>query len=186
MPIPRRLTTISVWLLFAISCAGNPVAPDALHSPGAPRPGVMPRVQDSVDLFAGTFILTTDAGDTLIGTYDGEASVAIPGHDAALLHMTVTGGTRMFLGATGTLNGKARGVFTGEGGFVLIVAGWLATNDEPSGFALHVPVTGSSAASCAPDGRILLRLNGEGAAGRIGKVTAALSHHVSNTTCFDD
>ena len=204
MPIPlRRLAAAGFLFVLGTGCARNPVAPDAVYGPAAtpakeiassidshtlPQ-SVASSIDDRLQIpfqLTGRFTFTTESGDSLTGIYVGEASVATSGRDEAVLQMTVTGGTGIFTGASGELTGKAKGSFTGEGDFILIVSGSIATNAEPSAFRFHVPLTGSAAASCGADQRIVMILNGNGSGGTAGKVTAALSHQVSNTTCFED
>jgi hypothetical protein len=178
--------------MFSSACVRGPIGPDPLQATGLEKPlaSIGPLHPNSIagasrlhdfSLLGGMFLLTTDAGDTIAGTYTGEASVTIPGQDTASLQLTVSGGTGIFNGATGSLTGNGIGAFTGEGNFVLVLSGSLATTAQP--VDIHVSVKGASVISCAPEERILLRLQGQGVAGRFGRLTTAFSHQVSNTSC---
>src|SRR5687768_9006096 len=125
MPMaPTTVLAVCTALLFGTACVRSPIAPDPLHAPsGLDRtlttidsgPTVvslrrsLTRTVDEFNVLAGAFLLTTDAGDTIVGTYTGEASVALPGQDSASLRLTVTGGTGVFNGASGSLTAEAIG-----------------------------------------------------------------------------
>ena len=197
--VPTAVLAVCTALLFGTACVRSPIAPDPLHAPsGLDRtlttietidsgPTVvslrrsLTRTVHEFSVLAGAFLLTTDAGDTIVGIYAGEALVALPGQDRASLRLTVTGGTGIFNGASGSLTGEAIGAFTGDGDFLLVLSGSVATTAQLVDF--HVSVKGASVASCAAEERILVRLQGQGVAGRFGALTTAFSHQVSNSGC---
>src|SRR5262249_7159813 len=83
---------------------------DATHQPGAPRPRVPPHdlcvrfTGTNVFPVDGTFQLTTRTGATLTGTVAGTATVPTMGEVVALdFTLTVTGGTRQFTSANGSI-----------------------------------------------------------------------------------
>ena len=128
----------------------------------------------------GTLILTAAKGETLTGTYTGEARFR-SGVETATLAVTVTGGTAGFSGATGTLVGDGDGAFTGEGTASLTLQGVLARADGSS-FKLRTTLKGRSEVSC-DDNRIRLTIRAEGTATGAGRVSAVLSHLVGNAGC---
>lgn len=202
MSFPHRLLAAICLSLPLATCTSTPVAPDAVHrvnpgsiSYGTPLndPGDVPssgarsseKLTQSFSLIGGRFSFTTESGDSLIGTYVGEASVANPGQDTGVLQMIVTSGTRGFAGAVGNMTGRLTGAFTRRDDFTLVVSGQIRTADG-SDSPFHAPVRGSVALSCGASQRIVMSLTGTGTAGNAGKVAVNFSHELSNTTCFDN
>ena len=103
----------------------------SLDSLSGTTPGAngLRRSDKGFDLGGGTFTFTTPDGD-LSGTYAGHASSPLAGKPRTSLDLTVTGGTKSFRGAAGSLTGDGSGAFLGDGDFALALRGSIST---PSG-----------------------------------------------------
>src|SRR4029079_16625171 len=109
----NRAAVVGSLLLMTGCTSHAPSAPDPFpaktdHSsqPGTPAALATSSVKlaASFGLLDGSFVLTTGAGSTLTGTYTGTANVAADTQSSALT-LWVTGGTGVFQGAGGSLNG---------------------------------------------------------------------------------
>jgi hypothetical protein len=139
------------------------------------------RLSATFGLLDGSFTLSTGDGSTLTGTYTGTASA--PDSQSALLALSVTGGTGVFQGASGSLKGEGGGSFVGEGSFSLSLKGSVKTTQASGAIPIRGVLTGTSRASCSTDGLILLNLEATGSSPKHGALTADMHHVVSDTSC---
>jgi hypothetical protein len=130
----------------------------------------------------GSFTVITANGDYFGGNYTGLATVSVssPVRSTASLDLTVSTGTGAYAGAHGSLSGVGTGAFIGEGTNALGLDGYIAT-DSDRHFHVKVDVTGTSSASCTTP--IIVTLNGNGVAAKVGNVQTAFTHQVGNTGC---
>ena len=68
----------------------------------------------------------------LWGTYHGAASIPSSGQPRASLEGTVTGGTGLFAGASGSFSGTGMGGFAGDGVFSVTLRATVSTRDGGS------------------------------------------------------
>ena len=83
----------------------------------AAKPGSPSGPAASFPLVAGTFTITNRKGASISGIYSGETNEG-GGVSVTKLRLEVQKGTDNFTGASGVLEGKGTGAFTGEGAFV--------------------------------------------------------------------
>ena len=159
-------------------------ASQAVVAPGlAPNGGLMVR-RSSVTQFplvSGTFTISNDSGDSLSGTYSGTSFVSAGSPERIALTMTISSGTGVYAGASGTLSASGLGVFTGEGPFILDVKGDAIVRGK------HVPIrvnlTGTSTVSCSEDSHIIISATATGSMKKTGDVHATLVHEVGQSSC---
>ena len=189
---PCRVAILPACLFVCAlqGCAGSPAAPDPVsRSAATPTTATTASPVNATastsaaavtfQLLNGTFHLVGQSG-SIDGTYTGEASVGRI--ETSTIELLVTGGSGALSGAAGTLSGTGKGAFTGEGPFSLTVAGRLTTSSA-SALQLRVVVNGTSTLSCTASGFISVTQNGTGSGPKVGSVTAAFQHQVSNTGC---
>jgi hypothetical protein len=69
----------------------------------------------TLEVTAGSFTITAANGDTIVGTYSGQAALASPTVITYLVSGPITGGTGRFAGATGSITFAGSGdLVTGE------------------------------------------------------------------------
>jgi hypothetical protein len=182
-----RLGTFSVTILAAaIGCGrSTPTAPDLAPAGASPSAAVSPVDPEASGatflLSAGTFVIIDDAGAQLSGVYTGQSG---SGHGRKTsLTLQVTNGTGALAGATGTLDGRGSGAFTGEGSFLLSLSGSIVTDAAPKGHTFRSNLQGVSTVSCSNTGHILVHQEGHGTSDRGRSVGAKLQHEVGNTGC---
>ncbi len=197
--IPLAVLVIAISLAAAAAC-GGPGTTDSVNalpnSPSAVAPipnavltggslEISVRAQSSFPLLNGTFVITTRSGDQLTASYVGAVTAPIAGRPTVTLEFVITGGSGVFQGASGTLQGKGSGAFTGAGDFVLpSVTGVLFTTANPAGSLFRATVVGTSALSCSAAHRMLLTLRGQGTVAGVGRVDAELIGEIGNTGCI--
>ena len=137
-------------------------------------------------LVNGTFSIMTDHGQ-VTGIYSGVVAVPTSGRPMVTMTLTITGGTKTFAGATGTLIGDGKGAFLSEGSFVLSLEGVVRTSAVPSGTTLRTTMKGTAtlAEACRND-RILSRLRGDGTIPTVGRARVELESEIVETECFED
>ena len=133
-------------------------------------------------LAGGSFTVQNAGGDAITGTYTGTATFGSDERERSSLTLQVTGGSGVFAGATGSLDITGRGAFSGEGTFVLDGSGEVRFADGRRA-VLVLRMRGSSTAGCNASNQIQISQTAEGTLGRVGRVTATLSHAVENTGC---
>ena len=74
---------------------------------------------DSVLSFAGAATFVADNGDELTGTFEG-SSTPLAGEGDAVVRFTITGGSRRFQDASGTMNVTAHGELMSTHGTMLV------------------------------------------------------------------
>ena len=199
--IPARVSLVPVLIvlvLAASACNGGevtapggsssvapmsalPPASAAVDSSPAGRLSSRPLGQTTYALSNGSFTVTGSNGDSFGGVYTGRAAVSSSGRTTAALDLDVTSGTGAFSGAQGSLNGDGSGAFGGEGAFSLSLDGFISTAADNK-FHLKAVVSGKSGASCGSQG-LLLTLQGDGVAAKLGNVQTVLTHLVGNAGC---
>jgi len=193
---------MSVWAasLIAISCSGPaPLASDETL-PTAPSPSVtgmaaagtdrsLPASPHEETLFSfvdGTFVITTDAGDSLTGLYFGHLAIPIPGRSTISIGLLATGGSGVFRGASGVITGDGGGEFEfGKEGHVVVssATGILQTAAAPAGFKFQITIGGTSVLSCSASSRTQLTIRGDGSIATVGRARVLLTSEISNTFC---
>ena len=196
--IPLALLVIAISLAGAAACDG-PVTTDSVNAlPSSPstlapvRNAVLLgdsseisiQAPSSFPLLNGTFVIATGSGDQLTASFVGAVTAPIPGRPTVTLNFVITGGSGVFQGASGTLQGEGSGAFTSEGDFVLhSVTGVLVTTADPAGSLFRATVVGTSALSCSAAHRILLTLRGQGTVAMVGRVVVEFIAEIGNTGC---
>jgi hypothetical protein len=145
------------------------------RSPAARLAAVFP-------LVGGSFTVQNAGGDGITGTYAGTATFGSDERERSSLTLQVNGGSGAFAGATGSLTVTGQGAFSGEGTFVLDGSGEVRFADGRRA-VLVLRVRGSSTAGCNASNQIQISQTAEGTLGRLGRVTATLTHAVENTGC---
>ena len=187
---PRRaaLATLVLATMTAAACGhSSPAAPDNAASSketaetatsallaakhGAPSGSAI----DKFPLLAGTFTIANRKGDQINGIYSGETVSG--GDSVTTLRLEVQNGTGNLAGATGVLDGKGRGAFTGEGQFSLDVSGSLGAGDGKKRTKFDVTLRGWANIGCDA-GKIVITLNGDAA-----HAHGELRHEVANAGC---
>ena len=133
-------------------------------------------------LAGGSFTVQNTGGDGITGTYAGTATFGSDERERSSLTLQVNGGSGAFAGATGSLVVTGQGAFSGEGTFVLDGSGEVRLADGRRA-VLILRVRGSSTAGCNASNQIQISQTAEGTLGRLGRVTATLTHAVENTGC---
>ena len=199
LPTPFAVAVVSLLVgVAAAGCANTvPTAPDSANdglSSGMSAPGSIQLGESSVfsrsaaqpstsfGLVSGTFSITTASGDQLTGTYTGQAEVPASRPATASLDLRVVGGSGIFEGASGALRGRGTGAFTGEDAFSLSLKGSLSLAARPGAFSFQTDIVGTARVECV-DEQISITLQGDGISKRFGRMTAVLSHQVTNAGC---
>lgn len=175
-------TACSSGELTAPNRAGSLVSPSATN-------GVVPlsltdtsaKLVNTFDLINGEFTLTLTGG-SLSGTYTGQASTSSSRRSTASLELDVNGGLDAFQGATGSLHGDGTGAFVGGGDFSLSLDGFISTLAQPEPFRVRAKINGAAAIICEPP-TFWVSLTGEGYSVKLGDLTAAFRHAVTNAGC---
>ena len=189
---PRRaaLATLVLATMTTAACGhSSPAAPDSAASSKeaasaapsallAAKPGSPSGPAASFPLEAGYFTITNRKGASISGVYSGETNEG-GGVSVTKLRLEVQKGTDNFTGASGVLEGKGTGAFTGEGAFVLDVAGTLATDGKKK-TKFKATLHGDSRIRCDA-GRIVITLHADSPDGvRSG---GDMRHEVANAGC---
>jgi hypothetical protein len=163
--------------------AGSVEALASLAEAGAPtvQQGRV-RTSYSVDLLEGTMSLTLADGTTMWGMYRGTATVPSVGQSRATLEGEVTGGTGMFAGATGTIEGAGIGGFVNDGEFSVRLH---ATVSMANGHSREVSVAlnGISTSTCTTTAPPRVTLDGTSKSRGIGSAAAHLEHNLGAQIC---
>jgi len=152
------------------AAAAAPSALLAAKKPGSPSGS--PTVKFS--LLSGTFTISNRKGDEIRGSYSGET--VLDGDSITTLRLDVQEGTGTLAGATGVLEGKGRGAFTGEGAFSLDVSGALNSVGKRNA-KFGVSLKGWANIGCEA-GTIVITLNGDAA-----HAHGNFRHEVANAGC---
>jgi hypothetical protein len=190
-PRHAALATLVLVTITAAACGHpSPAAPDAAASskdaaPAAPsalaaakKPGSPGGSTAMFPLEAGTFTIANRKGASISGVYSGETNEG-GGVSVTTLRLEVQKGTGNFAGASGVLEGKGTGAFTGEGGFALDVAGTLATDGKKRS-KFNATLHGDSRIGCDA-GRIVITLHADGPDGV--RSAGDMRHEVANAGC---
>ncbi len=139
------------------------------------------RTSFTLDLLEGTMSLTLSDGATIWGTYRGTATVPSVGQSRATLEGEITGGTGLFAGATGTVNGAGIGGFVNDGEFsvTLYVTVSMANGDSR---VVRVTLNGISTSTCTTTAPPRVALDGTGKARDRG-AAAHLEHNLGAQIC---
>ena len=126
--------------------------------------------------------LSLSDGSTIWGTYRGTATVPSVGQSRATLEGEVTGGTGMFAGATGSLQGAGIGGIANDGEFSMRLRATVSTAD---GHPLELPVglNGISRSTCTTTAPPRVALDGTGKAKGLGIAAAHLEHNLGAQIC---
>jgi hypothetical protein len=139
------------------------------------------RTSYSVDLLEGTISLTLSDGTTIWGTYRGTATVPSMGQSRATLDGEVTGGTGLFAGATGTINGAGMGGFVNDGEFSVTLHATVSLAHGDSR-VVRVALSGISTSTCTTTAPPRVALDGTGKARGRG-AAAHLEHNLGAQIC---
>ena len=183
-----------VCVVFLAGCSGAalpasdrtlPTAPSVLAPAAGARSSVASlKLTVAFPIVNGVFVITTETGDRLTGTYTGNLSVPIPGQSKGQLQLTVAGGTGSFSGASGGLAGDGAGDFGADGRFSLsAVSGVVATTASPAGVSIKTTIVGVAAISCSGSSRILVTMTGKGHLGNAGRADVVMTHELADTEC---
>ena len=187
-PSTRRPVALATLVFVSITAAAcghsSPVAPEAAaaqHEAAAvapttqskPGPSDVGSTAIKFPLSAGSFTLSSRKGDEISGVYSGE-TVELNGISVTTLKLEVKGGTGALNGASGLLEGKGTGAFTGEGTFALEVSGFVATDGKKKA-KFSTALLGSSKLSCE-SGHAIVSLD--------GGAPNELRHEVGNAGCY--
>jgi hypothetical protein len=126
--------------------------------------------------------LTLSDGSTIWGTYHGIATVPSVGQSRATLEGQVTGGTGMFAGATGGLEGAGIGEIANDGEFSMRLRATVSTADGQS-LELPVALSGISTSTCTTTAPPRVALDGTGKARGISSAAAHLEHDLGTQIC---
>jgi len=142
------------------------------------------RTSYTVNLLEGTMSVTLSDGSRILGTYHGTATVPTAGQSRATLEGEVIGGTGMFAGATGSLDGAGTGGFVNDGEFSVRLHATIST---ANGRSLELPVAleGTSTSTCTTTAPPRVALDGTGTVkARSGRRAAAhLEHNLGAQIC---
>jgi len=182
-----------VTLSAAACSSGLPTSPGAVTAPSSRGSaavsnasgvagGALASPSSQFSLTNGSFTITTSGGDSVSGTYSGTATVSPSGKRAASINLQATGGTGGLQGAAGTLTGDGTGAFTSEGSFQLALRGTITSATNPDGIRVRASLVGNAAVSCSTSG-IVITLQGDGTAQRLGDIHGTFAHLVGNAGC---
>ena len=129
----------------------------------------------SVPLVSGRFTIAVGT-DALQGIYTGQASVA-DSSQSSTLDLTVTGGSGVFQGASGTLQGTGTGAFAGEGAFALFLKRFVSRPGRSNDAPFRASIGGMSQVSCV-SGQIQVAMQGRDPSTKRGPASIALQHSV--------
>ena len=187
-PSTRRHVALATFVLVAMTAAAcghsSPVAPDAAASnndaaaTASAALAIKPKADPPTERFSlsdGAFTIEGRKGGEIHGTYLGE-TVVLNGVPVTTLQLTVNGGNGVFAGASGQLEGRGTGIFTGEGAFALEVSGFVST-DEKKNAKFNAELAGSFEASCVDTHVIVSVTTSPG-------VEPPLHHQVGNAGCY--
>jgi len=127
-------------------------------------------------------VLTLSDGTSIWGTYHGTATVPSVGQSRAMLEGEVTGGTGMFAGATGSLDGTGVGGFVNDGEFSVKLYATASTANGQS-LALAVTLNGISTSTCTTTAPPRVALDGTGKVKGLGSAAAHLEHNLGVQIC---
>ena len=100
----------------------------------------------------------------------------------ASLEGVVTGGTGLFAGATGSLNGKGTGGFAGDGEFPVALRATVSTRDGGL-LDLRARLKGTSTSTCTMTAPPRMALDGTGSAKGLASATGHLEHDPGTKIC---
>jgi hypothetical protein len=126
--------------------------------------------------------LTLSDGSTIWGTYHGTATVPSVGQSRATLEGEITGGTGMFAGATGSLDGTGVGGLVNDGEFSVKFYATASTANEKS-LAVAVTLNGISSSTCTTTAPPRVALDGTGRAKGLGSAAAHFEHNLGAQIC---
>ena len=126
-------------------------------------------------------MLTLSDGTSIWGTYHGTATVPSVGQSRAAFEGEITGGTGMFAGATGRLDGTGAGGFVNDGEFSVKLYATASANGQS--LALAVTLNGISTSTCTTTAPPRVALDGTGKAKGLGSTAAHLEHDLGSQIC---
>jgi hypothetical protein len=176
-----RYPAVVVVCLFTCVAAcsrSSPTQPGSV-SPAGQAGSTAAVSPQTFGLSGGILGASSQKGDTLVGFYTGQTTIG-RGGETSQITISLTGGTGQFQSAAGTLRGSGIGSFTGEGKFTLTLQGTISTSHGTRIFraALH----GTSSIACNA-GSVIVTLEGNGGASRIGNLSATMTHLVTGAGC---
>jgi hypothetical protein len=187
-PSTRRhvaLATLALAAMTAAACGhSSPAAPEAATTSNdaaaiAPTALSKPGSKTNAETFplsGRSFTIQGPNGDQITGeAKSGESTIRLNGPSTTTLTLVVTGGTGALSGASGVLDGKGSGVFTGEGYFALEVSGFLSTGDKRK-TKFTAAFEGSATVSCESP-HVIVSLSDSNNVNQ-------LTHEVGNAGCF--
>ena len=204
-----RGRAFGIVALLAVAVAGcsaqSPLAPDPVSAapvaspitvaapPGnaaLAAPALSPAVKTTAkakftfrfDMLKGDLTLVFEDGSAIMGSYSGVALNPTTGQPRATLEGTVTSGTGIFTGASGTFSGVGTGGFAGTGEFTVSLRGDV-TRANGRTVDLRVTLKGTVASICPTEAPPRLFLDGTGASKGLGDVVGHLEHDLGTEAC---